>query len=75
MKTRTEPANEVYRARLKQWRGSRTQREAAAALGISVWTYRNYEQGQRRVHRDVILRLEDDNACILPEPKLPEQGR
>jgi transcriptional regulator with XRE-family HTH domain len=64
MKTKTEPANEVYRARLRQWRGSRTQREAAALLGMSVWTYRNYEQGQRRVARDLILRLENDYGQI-----------
>lgn len=72
MKTKTEPANEVYRARLRQWRGRRTQREAAALLGMSVWTYRNYEQGQRRVARDLILRLENDDARVLPESKMPE---
>lgn len=34
---------------LRAWRASRTQPEAAALLGVPLQTYRNWEQGRRRV--------------------------
>lgn len=64
MKTRTEPANDVYRSRLRQWRGDRTQREAAVILGLSIWTYRNYEQGKRGLPLWLALQLERDHAIL-----------
>lgn len=74
MKTRTDAANEVFRNRLKQWQGSRTQVEAARILGIKVRAYRNYVWGERRVPMKIILFLEGNHAGILPESTLPEQA-
>ena len=73
MKTRTEPANEVYRDRLKRWRGDRTQVEAARILGVKVRAYRNYEWGERRVPMKIILFLEGQRyASLLPEYEMQQ---
>lgn len=74
MKTKTTPANEVYRQRLIRWQGRRTQAEAAAALGKSKRSYENWVQGQRKVPVDLILMLEREYASILPEPKMHEEA-
>lgn len=37
----------LLKDRLKKWRGSRSLKEAAAALGIDYPTYRKYETGKR----------------------------
>lgn len=64
------PANRIYAARLKAWRGGRTQAQAACALGVTLRAYQNYEQGRRGVPRDIILEVEDSNAVLLPESNL-----
>lgn len=65
------PANRIYAARLKAWRGGRTQAQAAVALGVTLRAYQNYEQGRRGVPRDIILEVEDStNAILLPESDL-----
>ena len=71
------PANLTYAARLKQWRGSRTQRQAACALGVTLRAYQNYEQGRRGVPRDIILDIEQGelNAVLLPESDLRQTSR
>jgi hypothetical protein len=40
-----EPGNYQLRDKLKKWRGKLTQKEAAAILGVSDNTYRNWEYG------------------------------
>lgn len=34
-----------FSERLREWRGKRLQKEAAAALQVALSTYRNWEQG------------------------------
>jgi DNA-binding transcriptional regulator YiaG len=38
---------ESFAERLKKWRGKLYQKQAAAVLDISVWTFRNWEWGRR----------------------------
>jgi transcriptional regulator with XRE-family HTH domain len=38
---------ELFKDRLKAWRGKRYQKEAANDLGIPLPTYRKYENGKR----------------------------
>ena len=40
-------AEVLLKDRLKQWRGKRSLKEAAAALGVDYPTYRKYETGKR----------------------------
>jgi transcriptional regulator with XRE-family HTH domain len=40
-------AESLLKYRLKKWRGSRSLKEAAAALGVDYPTYRKYETGKR----------------------------
>lgn len=49
--------------KLKKWRGKLYQKEAAEKLGISVWTYRNYELNRRvpwSIARRMILQILDE---------------
>lgn len=72
------PANRIYAARLRQWRGERTQAQAAVALGVTLRAYQNYEQGRRGVPREIILNIEqteNSNAILLPESDLRQTRR
>ena len=40
----------TFARKLKLWRGKRTQSVAATFLGISLDSYRGYEQGKREPH-------------------------
>jgi DNA-binding transcriptional regulator YiaG len=35
-----------FKKQLRRWRGKQSQPEAAAALGVNLATYRNWEQGR-----------------------------
>lgn len=37
----------LFKEKLKQWRGKRSLKEAAAVLGIDYPSYRKYETGKR----------------------------
>lgn len=44
--------------RLRQWRGKRYIKEAAAILGLPMGTYRKYEEGKRTPNKLALAELE-----------------
>jgi Helix-turn-helix len=48
---------DLLKNRLREWRGKRRQKEAAADLDIPVPTYRKYEYGKRTPNRLALAEL------------------
>lgn len=50
--------SDLLKARLREWRGKRRQKEAAADLDVSLATYRKWEYGRRTPNKLALAELE-----------------
>ncbi len=59
--------SENFGDQLKKWRGKLYQKEAAEKLGLSLWTYKNYELKRRvpwHVARKALLAMMTQNPPV-----------